>query len=279
MLLLMVRTLLAAGAVAALGIAAAPAAATSIQNAATGVPYTGSFSGGLLGNAVFTNSFGTITCNVSTPSGQITNTGSTGNPALGSLTDIDWKMNTGPNAPCDDTILPTNHVDNQAVGLPWAMRFDWLSDNTSGAPNGTVTFTGWTITATFDLPATCTYVGDHADGASTRQLEVDFHNPNNTSGNTELRFVDVPEFSAGDGVCPRHLHHGRHLRHPRVGRSQAPAPRGATDDARGEPAGHDAVERRDRLRDGQGQEVQEGQETSGARKEEVQAEEVASLSR
>jgi hypothetical protein len=192
-------TLLAAGAVAIFGTAAAPAAATSIQNAATGQEYTGIWGGGLGGSgfAVFTGSSGSVTCNQSTLGGQITAAGSGGPTATGNINDASWRNSGGANLPCTDTIALATHTGFQAQNLPWLGSAVWLSDNTSGPRNGTFTFDGVRIRVLFNAefigPINCDYVGDHDDtGATTRRLQGDLFNPDNTSGNTELRFEDEP---------------------------------------------------------------------------------------
>jgi hypothetical protein len=195
---------------AALAIAAAPASATSIQGP-TGQPYTGSLTGGLLGNAVFTGSNGSVTCNASTPTGQITNAGSTSGPAAGRIDMIDWSHSSFGGGRCNDTVVIIGvadpvHQDNDPLGLPWSGRADWIDNNTAGTPNGTFTFSGFGVRLTFDVAGfgevTCDLVGDFNDtGATTREIQADLYNPDN-GGQTKLIFDDEPlEVFMSDPNC------------------------------------------------------------------------------
>jgi hypothetical protein len=191
--------------VAALTVAAAPAAATSIQDL-SGRPYTGELDGVLTGNAVFSSTVGNVTCNQSPLTGEITDSGSLGTPAAGTIDAIDWTNNG--NQACPDTIdfgfVNPSHQNFLALGLPWSIRADWLSDNTTGTRNGTLTFSGFRFTADFDV-IDCSYRGDFQNtGGTTNQIQGDLHNPDNTaSGNTELRFVNEPlELSPATANCP-----------------------------------------------------------------------------
>jgi hypothetical protein len=183
-------------AAAALAISAAPASATSIQDE-SGQPFTGIFNASMLsGSAVFASSPGNVTCATSNGNGAITSAGSAGGPAGGKINALDFKTGTG-NEPCPDTIPMTTHQDFQAIGPigdpAWAGDAEWVSDNTGGTLNGTFTFSGVRIRAVFDT-VTCDYVGNFlATGATTRQLQADLFNPDNTAGGTmEMRFQNEP---------------------------------------------------------------------------------------
>jgi hypothetical protein len=201
---------LASLALVALGIAAAPASATSIQNA-SGQPYTGPFTGALSGNAVFTGSNGSVTCNVSTATGTITNAGSAGGPAAGRIDTIDWSHNSFSGGRCNDTVVIIGvadpvHSNNDALDLPWSGSADWINDNTSGNPNGTFTFSGFGVRLTFNVAGfgtvTCDLVGDFNNtGAGTREIQADLHNPDN-GGQTKMIFEDEPlEVFMSDPNC------------------------------------------------------------------------------
>lgn len=196
----MSRLLVALAALAVLAIAATSASATSIQTQA-GQPYTGVLNGALAGTAVFGSSQGTTTCNQSSPTGQILTAGSSGTLATGSISAIDW-TNSGMQA-CPTTVI-VPHSNFAALGLPWSMTAGWLSDNTSGTPNGALTLSNVSINADFP-PVACTFTGDFNNtGTTQKQVQGDFFNPDNTSGNTELRFVNEPLELAPlqSGACP-----------------------------------------------------------------------------
>jgi len=194
--------------VAMLAVAASPAAATFIQDE-NGQPYTGVWSGSLAGNAVFSSSQGSVTCTRSSPRGQITNAGSTGNPATGSISSIDWDTSISDET-CSTAIFGATHKDFVALSLPWNGSAEWLSDNTSGTPNGTFTFSDMGLRADFDAGAfgtpTCNYAGNFNNTGGTtptQQIQVDLYNPDNTtSGETEMRFVSEPlQLTTGDDLC------------------------------------------------------------------------------
>ncbi len=194
--------LVAAGACAAFAITAAPASATSVQTAA-GVPYTGAITGSAVGNAVFTTGLGTITCNEAPLSGTITNSGATATPATGQVTAADFTNNG--NQACPDTLdvgggFPTH--ENFTANVPWAASIDWISDNTAGTPNGTITLSGVTILAELDA-GDCTYRGDAGDtGGTTNQVVADVYNHDNTpSGDLEIRFVNEPLETVDGSPC------------------------------------------------------------------------------
>src|SRR5205085_12664121 len=117
----------------------------------SGLAYTGIIAGGAVGNAVIhAGSLGDITCNQAPISGNITNAGSTGNPALGNFDTSDFK-NSGSEV-CPDTITVANHVNFTSQGLPWGTTFSWLdNDNDSSAtPNATVVLSNVSIFVELD---------------------------------------------------------------------------------------------------------------------------------
>ncbi len=191
------------GALAALGIAAAPASATVLQTAG-GTAYTGAFSATNVGNAVFSTSIGNVTCNQASLSGNIASAGSTGNPATGTVTASEF-TNSNASA-CPDTIdigggAPT-HEDFVQQGLPWTTSIDWVSDSQSGSLNGTVLLSGVTILADFDA-VDCVYRGDFNNtGGTTNQVQADVYNFDNTpSGDLEIRLVSEPLETVTGGLC------------------------------------------------------------------------------
>ncbi len=188
---------------AALGVGAAPASATSIQSAATGEPYTGGLTGTLdpLTNMVVGSGASSLTCNQSNFTGQITDPGSLVTVAIGQVSthDIDTTLGEA----CPSSFVGVNHLDNTSDALAWGFTAFWLSDNTAGTPNGTLILEGFRLSVHFDM-ASCTFVGDaNNTGATFMELEADLHNPDNTaSGNTELRLVNEPlENITGGPLC------------------------------------------------------------------------------
>jgi hypothetical protein len=189
--------------------APAPATATVILDE-TGQPFTGALNGGLSPstNAVFNfSSNSSITCPHSPLFGEITDAGSTGGPAIGAISAIDWKGSSASEA-CPSTIENAAHTNFAQLDLPWAGSAEWLSDDTTGARNGTFTFSGVRFTASFSSslvpPFSCTFVGDlNGTGATTRQVQADLFNPDNTaSGRTEMRLVAEPLAVSGASFCP-----------------------------------------------------------------------------
>jgi Ca2+-binding RTX toxin-like protein len=196
--------LLAVASVAFLAVAAPAASATELQGASgapySGAPYTGTLAGALSGNAVFSTGVGTITCNQSAFTGDVTGAGSPGSPAIADVDSIDWE-NSGSEA-CT-SFIP--HDDLVAGALPWGVRIDWLSDNTAGAPNGVATLSGVSVAVVLDLDDTCTYAGDFNDSAgSGNQIQVDVYNADNPGPDMRLVFSSEPfQLSSGDTTfCP-----------------------------------------------------------------------------
>jgi Ca2+-binding RTX toxin-like protein len=192
--------LLAVASVAVLAVAAPAASATELQDA-SGDPYTGTLAGALSGNAVFTTDVGTITCNQSAFSGDVTGAGSPGNPAIADVDSIDWENNGSEACPSG---LAFTHQDFTAGGLPWSVEIDWLSDNTAGAPNGVATLSGVSVAVAIDGLGTCTYGGDFNDSAgSGNQVRVDVYNPDNPGPDTRLAFSSEPfQLTSGTVFCP-----------------------------------------------------------------------------
>jgi hypothetical protein len=188
------------GAIAVLAIAAAPASATTVLTQG-GLPYTGAITGALTGgNAVATTSIVTLNCDKSDFTGQIADAGTAATAATGEVTA--WDLESMASEGCATNGLINN--GNAPVDLPWDVEIAWISDNTSGEPNATSTWSAFRVTATvggFD----CTYAGNHAATAgTTNQIQGDLRNPDNTeSGNTELTFTNEPLARLGSGEpCP-----------------------------------------------------------------------------
>jgi hypothetical protein len=192
-----------------LAIAAAPASATSIQTL-NGQPYTGQLTAAIHAGtqAVFTTADGTISCNGSIGTGSITNTGSLGSPVFGNLSAIDWKGAFGANENCTDTIAAADHLDFNALGLPWSGATNWVSNQTTGAFNAEDTYSGVSVNATFSTGGptlSCNFGGDfNNSGGGANQVQGLLFNPDNTASNRlELRFAgahfDLLLSSAG---CP-----------------------------------------------------------------------------
>jgi hypothetical protein len=195
------RTLVlaASATVAALAVAVAPASATSLQNQ-NGQAYTGVLNTNLVGGVLLETDIGNVTCNQSPITAQITNAGSPGAPAAGSISAIDFRNNN--NHFCPDTFALVTHEDFEAT-VPWGISVSWLSDNTSGARNGTLTLTN-AVMLVETSEGDCLYRGDSGNtGGTTNELRADFYNPDNTGvGFTEIRFVDQPsELVSGDPNC------------------------------------------------------------------------------
>jgi hypothetical protein len=156
-----------------------------------------------------TNVFGTVTCNQSPITAAITNAGSPGAPALGNVSALDFKHNG--NEACSDNISVADHTNNTAQALPWAVSIEWLSDDTNGDPNGTLTLSGVSIAVTLNAsvggPATCNFQGDFNNtGGTTNMVQGDLYNPDNGLFARDLEMVwdDEPlELGPGSSVnCP-----------------------------------------------------------------------------
>ena len=188
------RTRTVAGTViVVLALSAQPASAALLQDTG-GSPFTGPISLSALGPVVANSSAGAIVCNESSSLGVISDSGSLADPAFGRLDTFD-ATNDGSQA-CPDTLPPgIDHVDTVANALPWGSRVDWISNNTTGQPNGVLTISNFAATITATGGFTCSDVAD---------LIVDIYNPDNTpSGRTELRFEAEPlTLVGGSPECP-----------------------------------------------------------------------------
>jgi len=188
--------LLAVASVGVLGLAAPAASATELRDA-NGAPYTGP----LIGNAVFSTGVGTITCNQSAFAGKVTGAGSPGGPAVAGVDSIDWESSGSQT--CTSAIP---QVDLVAGALPWGVRVDGLSANTTGVPNGVATLSGVSITVVLDLDDSCTYAGNfNGSAGSGNQIQADVYNPDNPGPDTRLVFSSEPfQLSSGTTVvCPQ----------------------------------------------------------------------------
>lgn len=179
-------------------VGVAAASATTIKDA-SGTAYTGAVGVTLKSGttATFTTSIGTITCDQSSGSGQITNSNGTGY-----LSSIDWTDSTaGQNCPTTFGILgnpgaDTTALDNNGASTGiWDVSASWSSDNTTGSPNGTMSLSA---SVQIDLTSgqTCFY-------AAT--VVGDLYNPDNTaSGKSEVVYSgDTLSRQAGSSFgCP-----------------------------------------------------------------------------
>ena len=164
---------------------AGPAGATVIQNP-NGQPYTGPVVANSVGGLSFVTSLGTFTCDQGSGTGQLASGGAFGAPALGSVNTL--------------ALSGGDSCVAAAVNLPWQLQANWVSDSTTGEPNGTLAATGVTFQA-----LDCVY-GSNSNGTAftTREGLIEFYNADNTpSGASEMRFESEPAvLIQGPGFCP-----------------------------------------------------------------------------
>jgi len=183
----------ATAAVAALAFTAVPASATSLQTT-DGVAYVGELNGTLAAPFTIADPDGTLICNQSTLSGQVTSAGAGAADAAGRITSDEFSSHGNslcPQTAGNDAVLSagTSEAD------PWLVGVAWIDDNEAGTPNASVSIPEAFLFATLSGAGTCSYLPGPADFSDTT-VHADFFNPDNTtSGYAELRLVNEPYFS------------------------------------------------------------------------------------